>query len=112
MHERLRGCAKRVLVVGTPDENHDISPESALASDGAIIVMESNATRVADMRRRFSSDGFAGRVTIIAGDPRRMLYKLSGPFDVIFCSATYLSARPLLEKLLAPDGVLIANDST
>jgi predicted O-methyltransferase YrrM len=112
MDERVRGRAKRVLVVGTSDEDHDISPENALAPDGTIIIMESDAARVADMRQRFSNDGVAGRATIISGDPRRMLYKLSGPFDVIFCSATYLSTRPMLETLLAPDGVLITNGST
>jgi len=111
MEERVRGRAKRVLVVGTLDD-HDIAPESALASDGTIIVMENDSARVADMRRRFSNDGFASRATIISGDPRRMLYKLSGPFDLIFCSAPYLSARPILEKLLAPDGVLVTNGGT
>jgi len=38
-----------------------------------------------------------------------MLYKLAGPFDVIFCNPAYLSLRPMLEKLLATDGVLITN---
>ena len=47
--------------------------------------------------------------TVIGGDPRRMLYKLAGPFDVIFCNPAYLSLRPMLEKLLATDGVLITN---
>ena len=112
MHERVRGRAKRVLVVGMPEKNDDISPESALASDGTIIAMESDTARLADMRQRFSHHNVAGRVAIISGDPRRMLYKLSGPFDVIFCSATYVSARPMLETLLAPDGVLIIDGSS
>jgi len=112
VEERVHGRAKRVLVVGTPDENHDIFPESTLASDGTIIFMENDAARVADLRQRLSNGGYAGRATIISGDPRRMLYKLSGPFDVIFCSASYLSVRPMLEKLLAPDGVLITNGGT
>ena len=47
--------------------------------------------------------------TVIGGDPRRMLYKLAGPFDVIFCNPAYVSLRPILEKLLATDGVLITN---
>ncbi len=65
----------------------------------------------AEAARRFvSSTGLAARATVIGGDPRRMLYKLAGPFDVIFCDATYLSARDSLEKLLAPNGVLITND--
>ena len=38
-----------------------------------------------------------------------MLYKIAGPFDVIFCGEAYLPLRPMLEQLLAPDGVLITN---
>jgi hypothetical protein len=39
-----------------------------------------------------------------------MLYKLAGPFDIIFCGDGYDAVRPTLEKLLAPGGVLVAND--
>lgn len=110
MDESVRGRGKRVLVVGPQEDNQKVSAERALAFEGTVIFMESDTDRAAEMRRRFSHDGLAGRATVISGDPRRMLYKLAGPFDVIFCSAAYLSARPLLEKLLAPDGVLITND--
>ena len=96
-----------MLVVGAPDDNPHISPETALAADGMLIVMESDVARAAEMRRRFSTEGLGERATVIGGDPRRMLYKLAGPFDVIFCSAPYASSRPALEKLLASDGVLI-----
>jgi len=108
MHENVRGRAKRVLVIGAVDETLQISPESVLAPDGMLIVMEEDAARAADMRGRLSSDGSARR-TVIGGDPSRMLYKLAGPFDVIFCNRAYLSLRPMLEKLLATDGVLITN---
>lgn len=111
MYESVRGRAKRVLVVGAHTNQH-IPPESALASDGTVIFMESDADRAAEMRRRFSNDNLGDRATVIAGDPRRMLHKLAGPFDVIFCSESYLSSRPMLEKLLAPDGVLITHDDT
>jgi predicted O-methyltransferase YrrM len=99
-----------MLVVGAPVKNHKLSPEHALASGATVIFMENDPDRAAEMRRRFSHGGIDARATVIGGDPRRMLYKLAGPFDVIFCSAAYLSARPLLETLLAPDGELITND--
>lgn len=108
MHETVRGRAKRVLVIGAVGDNVQITPESVLAPDGMLIVMEEDAARAADMRSRLSSDGLAKR-TVIGGDPSRMLYKLAGPFDVIFCNPSYLSLRPMLEKLLATDGVLITN---
>ena len=109
MYENVRGRAKRVLVVGAPAENLDVSPETALAPDGTLLVMESDAARAGEMRRRFTSEGAGGRATVISGDPRRMLYKLAGPFDVIFCGPAHISVLPMLEKLLAPDGVLITN---
>ena len=108
MHKSVRGQAKRVLVVGKVAHDAPVSPDAVLAPDGMLIVMEEDAARAADMRGRLSSDGMATR-TVIGGDPRRMLYKLAGPFDVIFCNPAYLSLRPILEKLLATDGVLITN---
>jgi predicted O-methyltransferase YrrM len=109
MYENVRGRAQRVLVVGAPLEDQTISPNDALAPDGMLIVMEGDAGRAAELRSRLASEGWGNRATVIGGDPARMLYKLGGPFDVIFCSNAHLSARPLLEKLLAPDGVLITN---
>jgi predicted O-methyltransferase YrrM len=106
----IRGSARRVLAIGMPINDAAASPVDALARDGMLILMESDPVRADDARRYFSSAGFAGRATVIPGDPRRMLYKLSGPFDVIFCHDDYLSSRHVIEKLLAPDGVLIAND--
>jgi predicted O-methyltransferase YrrM len=108
MHENVRGRAKRVLVIGAVGDSPQISPESVLAPDGMLIVMEEDAARATDMRSRLPHDGLAKR-TVIGGDPSRMLYKLAGPFDVIFCNPAYLSLRPMLEKLLATDGVLITN---
>ena len=108
MHENVLGRAKRVLVIGTVGDTPQISPDAALAPDGMLIVMEADAARAADMRSRMEKDGLARRA-VIGGDPSRMLHKLAGPFDVIFCNPAYLSLRPMLEKLLATDGVLITN---
>jgi len=110
MDKSVRGRAKRVLVVGTLADSLQIAPHAVLAPDGMLIVMEGDAARAAEMRRRASSDGLGERTTIIGGDPRRMVYKLAGPFDVIFCDPAYLSLRPMLEQLLATDGALITND--
>ena len=102
MENAIRGRAKRVLVIGTADESARVSPEAVLAPDGMMIVMGQDAVR----------SGASAKRTYISGDPRRMLYKLAGPFDAIFCSPAYLALRPILEKLLAPDGVLITNDQS
>ena len=108
MYERVLGRAKRVLVIGAVGDSPQISPDAALAPDGMLIVIEADAARAAEIRSRLEKDGSARRA-VIGGDPIRMLHKLAGPFDVIFCNPAYLSLRPMLEKLLATDGVLITN---
>ena len=109
MYESVRGRAHRVLVIGAAAHESEIAPHTFFATDGMMIVMESDAARAAEMRRRLSGDPRVDRTTVIGGDPQRMLYKLAGPFDVIICDAPYLSLRPTLDKLLAPDGVLITH---
>jgi len=116
MYENVRGTARRVLAIGvpldTPFDETAIWPTAALAPDGLLIFMEGDTQRAGEARRLFSASGLAARASVIVGDPRRMLYKLAGPFDVIFCDAAYLSERHTLERLLAPNGVLITNDRT
>jgi protein-L-isoaspartate O-methyltransferase len=112
MDESVRGRAKRVLVVGASSDEHDFAPLAALAPDGLLIVIESDATRAATLRGTYLSDLPGSRCTVIGGDPRRILYKLAGPFDVIFCAAQHLAVRPMLQQLLSPDGVLITNGDT
>ena len=79
------------------------SPVKALALDGTLIVMEADPMRADEARRYISNAGLGTRATVIGGDPRRMLYKLAGPFDVIFYDAAYVSSRESLERLLSPD---------
>jgi predicted O-methyltransferase YrrM len=106
MHKTVRGDAKRVLAVGAPADDAPLSPEAVLAREGMLIIMEEDAGRAAELRLRAAKDGVSHH-TVISGDPRRVIYKLAGPFDVIFCTRAYVSLRPQLEKLLARDGVFI-----
>jgi predicted O-methyltransferase YrrM len=98
-----------VLVVGSAVDDPEISPHTMLTPDGMLIVIEADAARATELRRRLSQDAAGERTTIIGGDPRRMVYKLAGPFDVIVCDSAHLSLRPMLDKLLARDGVLITH---
>jgi predicted O-methyltransferase YrrM len=109
MYESVRGRARRVLVVGSAADDAEIAPHTMLAPDGMMIVMEADAARAAELRRRLSRDAAGERTTIIGGEPRRMLYKLAGPFDVIVCDSAHLALRPMLDKLLARDGILITH---
>ena len=107
MYESVARRARRVLVVGAPAADSDFS--ALLVPEGLLIVMEGDVARATEIRRSLSHSGLGDRATVISGDPRRMLHKLAGPFDLIICGPAYLSSRPMLEKLLASDGVLIAN---
>ena len=111
VNENVRQSARKVLVIGMRIDAAS-SPVQALALDGTLIVMEADPTRADEARRYFSGAGLGTRATVIAGDPRRMLYKLAGPFDVIFYDAAYVSSRESLERLLAPDGVMISSENT
>lgn len=99
-----------MLAIGATFTDAELSPEEALAPDGMLILMESDPARAEQARQRLSSSGLDRRATVIAGEPRRLLYKLAGPFDVIFCEDADSAMRDKLATLLAPDGVLITND--
>ena len=104
MSKIVRASARRVLVIG---ESAARSAEDALAPDGMLILMETDPDRAKQARERLLQSGLERRATVISGDPRRMLHKLSGPFDVIFCDEAHRSLRDKLAMLLARDGVLI-----
>jgi predicted O-methyltransferase YrrM len=103
----VRASAKRVLVIG---ESGAAKVEEALAADGMVILMEADPERAEHARQRFLQSGLDRRATVICGDPRRMLHKLAGPFDVIFCADANRNLRHKLDALLTPDGVLVTND--
>jgi predicted O-methyltransferase YrrM len=105
MNKNVRATAKRVLAIGTT--NAALSPEDALSPDGLLILMERDPERAERARQRFLSLGLAQRASVIVGEPRRMLYKLAGPFDVIFCEDEDSDLLDKLATLLAPDGTLI-----
>jgi predicted O-methyltransferase YrrM len=74
-----------------------------------LIVMERDPARAVQMREKFRQTGLAERAAVIVGDPRRMLHKLAGPFDVIFLGPAEqdLAIGDKLSALLKPGGQLI-----
>jgi predicted O-methyltransferase YrrM len=104
MNKIVRASARRVLVIG---ESAARPAEDALAPDGKLILIETDPARAEQARARLLQSGLDRRATVISGDPRRMLHKLAGPFDIIFCDEAHGSLRDKLTMLLAPDGVLI-----
>lgn len=105
MNDTLQPRGQRVLAVGSP-----IPAASGIAADvGLLVVMEQDPVRADEARTRYADLG--ERAVIISGDPRRMLYKLAGPFDAIVYDVKYDSMRAALDRLLAPDGVMIPTAS-
>ena len=97
----------RVLCIGIETGELPEWLNAALRSGAMVIFMEADRARADAARARFDDPG--NRITVIAGDPKRMLYKLAGPFDVIVVDSADVSLQALLERLLAPNGIVIAN---
>ena len=104
------GGVNRVLAVGASASGFEIPPEEALSATGTLIVVEPDRGRAEEARQRFAARGLASRATVIRGEPNRMLHKLSGPFDAIFCHREYLALRDKLMRLLARGGQFIFDD--
>ncbi len=75
--------------------------------------MERDPERARMARDNFVRAGLADRVSVIVGDAKRMLEKVSGPFDVIFQDGSKQLYLPLLDRLvelLRPGGLLITDN--
>jgi protein-L-isoaspartate O-methyltransferase len=101
MSESVSTHQARVLVVGS---HATTAAGFADNNVGMLIVMEPDMVLADEARRRFAHLG--NKAAIIGGDPRRMLYKLAGPFDAIFYEVRYEAIRPDLDQRLVPGGVL------
>jgi predicted O-methyltransferase YrrM len=105
--------ARRILEIGTAIGYSWIWLARALAADGMLYTMESDADRAAEARRNFERAGLSARVSVIVGDAARMVAKVAGPFDVIFQDGDKRLYEPLLDRLVAllrPGGLLITDN--
>lgn len=114
LHTLARGCgAKRILEIGTCIGYSTLWMATALPADGALITMEYDAARAARARDHFTAAGYGDRISVIVGDARRFLHKVSGPFDVIFQDCDKQLYEPMLDRLvglLRPGGMLVADN--
>src|SRR5882672_10282875 len=72
--------ASRILEIGTAIGYSGIWLAGALPPNGMLITMEMDPERARLARENFARAGVAERVSVIVGDARRMLAKISGPF--------------------------------
>src|SRR5262252_7446192 len=76
--------AKQILEIGTAIGYSGIWLAGALPPGGMLFTMEMNEARAQEARENFARAGVSDRVSIMVGDAKLKLAKVSGPFDLIF----------------------------
>jgi len=110
--QALNARARRVLEIGTGIGYATLWLAAAVPPQGLLLTIESDQGRAALARRHIEQAGLSSRVVVIAGDARRYLHKVSGPFDLVFQDSDpgiYAQLHDRLVALLRPGGALICN---
>jgi predicted O-methyltransferase YrrM len=105
--------ATRILEIGTCIGYSGIWLAGALPATGMLITMEMDEARARVARQNFVRAGLSERTSVIIGDAKLMIAKVSGPFDVIFLDGPKNLYNPLLDRLVAllrPGGLLITDN--
>jgi predicted O-methyltransferase YrrM len=105
--------ATKILEVGTAIGYSGIWLAGALPSGGMLITLEVSDERAREARENFARAGVADRATIIVGDAKLKIAKVSGPFDLIFLDTDKQLYVPLLDRLvslLRPGGLLVTDN--
>jgi predicted O-methyltransferase YrrM len=106
--------ARRILEIGTAIGYSAAWMARALPADGLLITIERDHERAARARENFARAGVAGRVSVMVGDAARLVWKVGGPFDLIFQDGDKPQYEPLLDRLLdllRPAGLLVADNA-
>jgi predicted O-methyltransferase YrrM len=105
--------ATRILEIGTAVGYSGIWLAGALPPGGMLLTLEISAERAQEARDNFARAGLADRTSVIVGDARLKLAKVSGPFDLIFQDGDksfYTPALDRLVELLRPGGLLVTDN--
>jgi predicted O-methyltransferase YrrM len=105
--------AASILEIGTAIGYSSIWLAGALPPDGRLITMERHEDRARAARRNVERAGLADRVSVMVGDAKLLVNKVSGPFDVIFQDGDKSLYGPMLDRLVAllrPGGLLITDN--
>ncbi len=106
--------ARRVLEIGTAIGYSTVWMARALPADGLLISFERQSDRAARARANFERAGVADRANVMIGDAARLVWKVSGPFDLVFQDGDKMQYEPLLDRLLdllRPGGLLVADNA-
>ena len=105
--------ASRILEIGTAIGYSGIWLARALPATGMLVTMEHDEERAREARDNFARAGVSDRVSVVVGDARLKIAKVSGPFDLIFQDGDKKLYSPLLDRLVAllrPGGLLITDN--
>jgi caffeoyl-CoA O-methyltransferase len=105
--------AQRILEIGTAIGYSGIWLGGALPPDGMLITLELDEGRAKEARENFARAGLSDRTSVIVGDARLKIAKVSGPFDLIFQDGDKRLYSPLLDRLvglLRPRGLLVTDN--
>jgi predicted O-methyltransferase YrrM len=105
--------ATRILEIGTAIGYSGIWMAGALPQSGMLLTMEVDEDCVKEARENFARAGLSERVNVIAGNARRTVAKVSGPFDMIFQDGDKQMYGPMLDRLvelLRPGGLLVTDN--
>ncbi len=105
--------ASRILEIGTAIGYSGIWLAGALPPGGMLLTMEMSEERAREARVNFARAGVSERVSVMVGDARLKIAKVSGPFDLIFQDGDKKLYAPLLDRLVAllrPGGLLITDN--
>lgn len=105
--------ATQILEVGTAIGYSGIWLAGALPPGGRLITMERDEQRARTARENFQKADLADRISVVVGDAKLLINKVSGPFDVIFQDGDKSLYGPMLDRLvnlLRPGGLLITDN--
>ena len=105
--------ASRILEIGTAIGYSGLWLAGALPPDGMLVTLEMHEDRAREARDNFARAGVSERVSVVVGDARLKIAKVSGPFDLIFQDGDKTLYTPLLDRLVAllrPGGLLITDN--
>ncbi len=106
--------ARRILEIGTSIGYSAVWMARALPADGLLISIERERDTATEARANFARAGVANIANVMVGDASRLVWKVAGPFDLIFQDGDKLLYEPLLDRLLdllRPGGVLVADNA-
>lgn len=106
--------ARRVLEIGGGIGYSAIWMARALPPAGLLVSFEIDPARARAAAANFTRAGVSDRANLMAGDARRLLSKVSGPFDLIFNDGDKRQHDALHDRLVAllrPGGLLVTDNA-